>query len=456
MKVALCFPRFRYPCGDPPLGVAYLASMLRAHTDAEVEILDSTFWSRPLEKYRRLFRSRRYDLVGLSCLTSMVRDVFEVARVAKECNPSCLVVVGGPHPTVMPEHVLSCPYVDAVALGEGEWTLVDLVRQGGEYTKVKGMAYRSREGIVFTPPREPIADLDSIPFPAWELLPMERYLKHWYQLDAVSFGLKGTNVLGSRGCPFHCTYCQPTLKKIFGSRLRKRSPQNIVGELEELKRRYSIQGFMWLDDTFTIDRKWVEEVCREIKRAKLDLVWGCNVRADCADHDLLALMKEAGLRIVHLGIETASQRILDQVYRKGTTVKEAKRVVFEAKRLGLCVRGYFMLGAPTETLGEIMRTVLLAARLPLDDATFSITTPLPGTTLYEETKHLIARPVEEFDYYRRPVYHSSDVVHPLLLDLAKKWAYLQFYAFSPRALRTLRSFFDRDAVRKLRLKLKRF
>jgi len=167
-------------------------------------------------------------------------------------------------------------------------------------------------------------------------------------------------------------------------------------------------------------------------------------------------MREAGLRVVHVGIETASQRILDEVYRKGTSVEGARGLVRAAKRMGLKVRGYFMLGAPTETLGEALRTIWLASLLPLDDATFSITTPLPGTKLHQMTEHLIARPVEEFDYYKRPVYHSSQVLNPLLLDLLKKWAYLHFYALSPRALTTLRSFFDRDAFRKLRVKLKRF
>lgn len=455
MRVALCFPRFKYPCGDPPLGVAYLAAVLRRE-GVEVDILDSTFWSRPLDKYRRAFRAGRYDLVGISCMTSMVRDAFEVARLAKEANRSCTVVMGGPHPTAMPEHALSCPHVDAVALGEGERTVVELVRAGGDFAKVPGMAYREGREIRLTAPREPIGNLDEIPFPTWDLLPMDLYLKHWYQLDAVSFGLKGTNVLGSRGCPFDCTYCQPTLRMLFGHRLRKRSPGNIVAELEELRRRYGIRGFMWLDDTFTIDRRWVEAVCRALIEADLRLVWGCNVRADFQDLDLLALMKRAGLRIVHVGIETASQRILDEVYRKGITVEGAKRLVRAAKRMGLKVRGYFMLGAPTETLREALKTVWLAASLPLDDATFSITTPLPGTHLYGMTRHLIARPVEEFDYYRRPVYHSSEVLNPVVLDLAKKWAYLQFYALSPRALRTIRSFFDRDAFRKLKVKLKRF
>jgi len=455
VRVALCFPRFRYPCGDPPLGVAYLAAVLREE-GVEVDILDSTFWSSPLDKYGRLFGSRRYDIVGISCMTSMVRDALEVAKAAKGANPRCLVVVGGPHPTVMPEHVLSSPFVDAVAIGEGERTIIELVRAGGDFTKVPGMAYKEGREVKFTPPRKPLDNLDEVPFPAWDLLPMSLYLKHWYQLDAVSFGLKGTNILGSRGCPFDCTYCQPTLRALFGHRLRKRSPESIVAELEELRRRYGIQGFMWLDDTFTIDRGWVRRVCNALIDADLGLVWGCNVRADFYDPDLLALMKRAGLRVVHIGIETASQRILDGVYRKGVTVEGAERLVRLAKRMGLKVRGYFMLGAPTETLREALSTVWLAVRLPLDDATFSITTPLPGTHLYRMTRHLIARPVEEFDYYREPVYHSSEVLHPLLLDLVKKWAYLQFYALSPRAFKTIRSFFDRDAFRKLRVKLKRF
>lgn len=435
--------------------MAYLAAVLRKE-GFEVDLIDSTFWVKPLDKYRRAFREKKFDLVGISCMTLMVKDAFEVARLAKEANPRCVVVMGGPHPTIMPQHVFSCPNVDAVALGEGERTIVELAKLGGDYTKVPSMAYREEGKLRLTPPRSPIKDLDEVPFPAWELLPMDLYIKHWYQLDAVSFGLKGTNILGSRGCPFNCTYCQPALRKIFGPILRKRSPKNIIAELEELKRRYGIQGFMWLDDTFTIDRGWVRKVCKALIDADLRLVWGCNFRADFSDFDLLEMMKRAGLRVLHVGIETASQRILNEVYKKRITIEGARRLIKEAKRMGLKVRGYFMLGAPTESLNEALSTVWLAALLPLDDATFSITTPLPGTHLYQMTKHLIARPIEEFDYYRCPVYHSSEVLNPLLLDIVKKWAYLQFYALSPRALKTFWSFFDKDAFRKLRVKLKRF
>lgn len=213
---------------------------------------------------------------------------------------------------------------------------------------------------------------------------------------------------------------------------------------------------MWLDDTFTIDRNWVKDICEAMLAANLRFVWGCNIRADFDDPALLNLVKKAGLRIVHVGIETTSQRILDEVYRKGITVEGAKRVVRMAKRMRLRVRGYFMLGAPTERVKDVLSSIWLSFSLPLDDSTFSITTPFVRTHLYEVTGHLTARPVEEFDYHRRPVYHTSQVMHPLLLDLLKKWAYLQFYAFSRRALRMFRSLFDRDALRKFRLKLKRF
>jgi radical SAM superfamily enzyme YgiQ (UPF0313 family) len=280
-------------------------------------------------------------------------------------------------------------------------------------------------------------------------------MKSWFQLDAVSFGLTGTSIVTSRGCPYHCAYCQPTLETIFGRRVRRRSPENVVAELRALKGRFNIRAFMAQDDTFTVNPAWVRRFCEVMREADLGLLWGCNVRADTVTPELLADMKSAGLRIIHMGIESASQRILDEVYHKGTTIEQVERAVRAAHEIGLCVRGYFMLGAPTETEAEIRQTIALAPKLLLDDVTFSITTPLPHTTLYDQTRHLIGRDVEQFDYYRVPVYRSM-TVSPRRLDLLKKWGYVRFYLGPRLFFRTLRSLLEPYALRKTLYKLKRF
>ncbi len=455
MRILLVFPRFRYPSGDPPLGVAYLASCVR-QTDAQVEIFDATFVKHPLRVLRQKLQETHYDVIGITALTSMIAEVRDIAALVRQVSPETTVVVGGPHATILPEQTLALPGVDAVAIGEAERSWTKLIEADLDFSRVPGFRYRSEGEVVDSGPTDFVANLDAIPYPAWDLLPMARYLRVWYQLDAVAYGLRGTSIIASRGCPYDCAYCQPTLRRIFGRRIRFRGVDNILGELVELKERYGIAGVMWLDDTFGIDRAWLSELCRALIDWNSGLVWGCNLRADIVQRETLAMMQQAGLRVVHLGIESATQRILDDIYQKNITLAQAREAVHTAKDLGLRVRGYFMLGAPTETEQETRATLRLAKELPLDDVTFSITTPLPGTHLYRKTQELIGRDFSAFDYYRSAVYDSDSVLPAARLDWFKKLGYLQFYLGRRRLLRTLRSVLGISGLRKALLKIKRF
>ncbi len=483
MRILLVFPRFRYPSGDPPLGVAYLAAVLR-RDGVEVEIFDATFVKHPLSVLSDKLQAAHYDAVGISALTSMIAAAGDIAALVKQVSPETLVILGGPHATILPEETLALPGVDVVAIGEAEESFRRLVAADLDFSAVSGFYYwsessrqecrsyrqedRSRQEcrsygigngqgqIVDSGPAPLVEDLDTIPYPAWDLLPMEQYLRVWYQLDAVGYGLRGTSIFASRGCPYDCAYCQPTLRRIFGRRIRHRSVDNIVAELAELRERFAIGGVMWLDDTFGTDHRWLMELCCALIESELDIVWGCNLRADLVERETLAMMQEAGLRIVHLGIESATQRILDEVYQKGTTIEQAREAVHVAKDLGLRVRGYFMLGAPTETEQEVRASLRLANQLPLDDVTFSITTPLPGTHLYEKTRDMIGRDLSEFDYYKSAVYDSRAVLPGSRLDRLKKLGYIQFYLGRKRLGRTIRSVLGVSGLRKALLKIRRF
>ncbi len=455
MKILLIFPRFRYASGDPPLGIAYLAAVLR-QIGAEVEILDATFVKQPLRVLRDKLQAAHYDVVGITALTSMISEVRDIAALVERIDPATTVVVGGPHATMLPDETLELPGVDAVAVGEGEVSFRRLVEADLDFSRVPGFRYRSDGQTVDTGSPPLVEDLNTIPYPAWDLLPMAQYLRVWYQLDAVAYGLRGTSIIASRGCPYDCAYCQPTLREIFGRRMRFRSVDNILGELAELEARYAVDGVMWLDDTFGMNRLWLTELCRALIDWNSGLVWGCNLRADIVERETLAMMQEAGLRIVHLGIESATQRILDEVYQKGITVEQVREAVYTAKDLGLCVRAYFMLGAPTETDEEIRATIRLANELPLDDVTFSITTPLPGTHLYEKTRELIGGDFSAFDYYKSAVYDSHSVLPAPRLDRLKKAGYAQFYLGRKRLWRTIRSVLGISGLRKALLKIERF
>ncbi|MFP4248087.1 MAG: B12-binding domain-containing radical SAM protein [Armatimonadota bacterium] len=455
MRTLLVFPRFKYPSGDPPLGVAYLAAVLRER-GLEVDIFDATFEQHPLRALREQLSREHYDLVGISVLTSMIEDAAAIGEMVREVSPDTMLVAGGPHPTVAPEYTLDLGVFDAVMVGEAEETLPALIESGLRLEDQPGVWYRVGNEIVQNERPNVITDLDALPFPAWDMLDMDQYLTLWYQLDAVRYGVRGTSIMASRGCPYRCSYCQPTLGTIFGRQVRRRSPESLMAEAAEVKERFGIEGLMWLDDTFLLDRGWMRRLCEQFVGSGLDLMWGCNIRADVCDRESLELMQAAGLEMVHVGIESASQRILDDVYQKGITIEQVRETTAMAADLGLKVRGYFMLGAPTETEEEVRASIDLANELPLDDVTFSITTPLPHTYLYDMTRDQIAADFSQFDYYKSAVYDSEEVLSEKTLNRLRRLGYLKFYLGRKRLWRTVKSVLGISGMKKMWLKVQRF
>ncbi len=293
MKVALVYPRYRYPSGDPPLGLAALAGVLRDE-GVEPDLLDPTFEKNPRSWLLDRLAEKSYDLVGISAMITQIKDALEVARVVRFFHPFTKIIIGGPQATVMPEEVLKHPAVDAICIGEGEAAIREIARLGGQFDGVPGIWHKKDGEIVRKDACDPL-DLNDIPMPDFNGLPMEKYLAHWFQLDSVSSELRGIPIIASRGCPYHCSYCQPTLEKLFGKGLRKRSPESIVEELKKRVAEYGINAFIFVDDTFPADKKWALEVCRALEEANLGLRWGANVRADLASEELLTAMKRAGL-----------------------------------------------------------------------------------------------------------------------------------------------------------------
>jgi anaerobic magnesium-protoporphyrin IX monomethyl ester cyclase len=461
VKIAFVFPRTRYPSGQPPLGMLSLAAYLRETVpDVEIEVIDPTFERHPLEMLRARIVPGGYDLVGLSVMTSMLHEAIYVSQLVRDADSKPLILWGGPHPTVLPEESIAYDAVDMICLGEGEETLRELVENALDPQDIAGLWYKREGKVVRNAPRPPIHDLGALPYPARDLVDMEAYARAWYSLTAASPELRGTSVVASRGCPFSCTYCQPTLENLFGKRMRRRPVPHVMGELKELKERYALDAFMLEDDTFIAHNGWATEFAQSLRASGLGFSWGCNVRADLVvkSPHLMEEMARSGLVQVNMGIESGTQRILDEIYNKGITVQEVREAVDICKALDLRVGGYFMLGAPTETRQEVIQTIEYASRLPIDEAAFNVTTPLPGTYLWDKTRDLVGDDLEQFDYYRRSVYDSDQVLAARRLDLLKKWAYLRFYAFTPR--RAWRIFKDDvlsvPGLHKLWMRMKRF
>ncbi len=459
MKVILVYPRFKYPSGDPPLGIMYIASFLKEKlSDVEVKILDTTF-NPSLNFVKKYLKKENADVVGIYMMSLMYKDTLKIAEIAK--NLGSKIIVGGPHAAVRPDSVIKDEAVDAVCIGEGEITFYEFtknIKDNKTLKGVKGLWFKDNDRIIKNSPRGPIENLDNLPFPSWELIGVESYFKNWFQLDSVSPNLRGTNIMASRGCPFSCTYCQPTLRKVFGRKVRTRSPLNVVKELEMLVEKYNINAFMFDDDTLTVFKPWLKKFCSLLLKKNLNLLWGCNTRANTIDEEMMKEMKRAGLRKLFVGAESANQRILDNIYKKGIKVGDVKNLVDAASKLGIKTQVYFMLGAPTETKEEIKNTINFAVSLNADEATFSITTPLPETHLFEMMKKEgceLSENFEDYDYYKTKTYSKADSLSQEELNKLKTRAFIKFYLSPQRLKRTIINLFHPKGLRKTILKLKR-
>jgi radical SAM superfamily enzyme YgiQ (UPF0313 family) len=345
----------------------------------EPEILD--FLLNKFNENLLMEKAAQADLIGISAVTPLVASAIKLVNLIKERFPKKIVVLGGPHPTLLPKETLeSCKNIDYIVKGEGEERLVWLLEYlAGKRKKenLDGLAFSESGEIVDLPQRSHLENLDSMLFPARDLVSIKKYSKF-----IESRKKPATTIITSRGCPFDCTYCS---KPIFGRLCRERSPENILEEMELLKERYGIKEFIFYDDTFTLNRDRVAKLCRLLIDKKINVYWKCETRVNLVDEELLKLMKAAGCYLIGYGIESGSQRVLD-VLKKGITRAEVIKAADITKKAGIEVLGYFMLGIPGEKEKEIEETIRFAKDLNIDYAQFSIATAYPGTELYQIAK----------------------------------------------------------------------
>ena len=402
---------------SPPLGLAYIASLLESEGE-DVRIIDSITENYTLEKIDKEMEKWGPDIVGVTSVTPTFYDAIKVAKIAK--MHGAITVLGGAHVTFMARETLEkYPFVDFVVRGEGEYTMLQLVHcieKGEEPHKILGLSYRSRSGIVKeNPPRPPIMNLDELPPPAYHLLPMDKYR---FQ------GLKYATMITSRGCPFRCVFCASS--RICGKKWRGLSPERVVDEMEYLINEYGVRDIEFLDDTFTFDKKRALQICDLIAKRGLDVRWICSSRVDIFDKELAQALKKSGCEIVYFGVESGSQRVLNAM-KKGITLKQAIRAVKNAKEAGLKNVASFILGMPDETIDEANMTINFAIKLNPDYAQFTICTPFPGTELYEyavRNNLLLTRDWSKYNTLT-PVMKTKIGVRTLKKLLSK--AYLKFY-----------------------------
>jgi len=291
---------------------------------------------------------------------------------------------------------------------------------------VPGISYRKDGAVVHNPSTSQNVDMDSLPFLAYHLLPWQRYKPHPPHGRAYPFAA----IITSRGCPYQCSYCS---KPIFGSKFRAQAPPRVVDEIAYYQQKFGFKELAFYDDVFTLDRKRAYAIADEIIRAGIKIDWTCETRVDLVDRELLRHMKQAGCYAIAYGIESASPDILD-IIDKGTTLEQAEEAVRISQEVGLQTIGYFMIGSPGECPETVNRTIQFAKKLKLDFAQFSVTTPFPGTRLYElylDGKKDDSIPWESFVYAGTdgqvtPVFESSQLSRGDLNYWVKR-AYRQFY-----------------------------
>jgi len=376
-RILLLSPRILIPANCPPLGLMYIQSYMKSQGYADVKLCD--FRSTSDKKAERIIREYRPDIVGISCLTSYRMNSLRLAEIVKKVNPKTTVVLGGIHATLMYEQILeNFPAVDFAVLGEGEIAFYELTRaieEGHDISKVAKIAYRgARNEIVVNSPGELIKNLDEIPFPCYDDIAVNDYPG-----DLTFSG----NIVSSRGCTFSCQFCSTS--RFWGRRWRARSPANVVDEIKWLMETQGAKGFFFWDDIFTIDKKRVIEICKEMIDRRLGIRWGMETRADCVSKEMFEWMKKAGCEKVMIGVESGSETILRNI-DKGTSVSKVKRTLSWLKELDMKVHLLLMVGNPGETWKTIEESKQLVHETKPDDMTISILYIHPGTPIYEIAK----------------------------------------------------------------------
>jgi radical SAM superfamily enzyme YgiQ (UPF0313 family) len=408
----------------PLLGLGYLAAYLR-EAGYECRIADAKFERLKLADLVARIREFRPRLLGITAMTHEVVRAAQIAAAAKNLVPGLCTVIGGPHVTALPAETLEeFPAFDVAVFGEGEDTLCELaraLRDGGSLGGIAGLAFRGEGGAVAKNlPRPWRMDIDSLPFPAWDLYP-----------PAPEY-----QIFSSRGCPYRCGFCM----RVLGERVRSRSVERVVREFELVTERYRPREISFSDEVFTLDERRAVAICDLLiaKGLHRRTPWFANARVNCLSRALYRAMRAAGCVRVGVGIESGNQEILNRVH-KGITLDKAREMVRICKGEGLRVAAFFIIGHPGETRETIRQTIAFARELNPTSVAFGIMVPYPGTEIAamasrgEGGYRLISHNWSDYDKYFGGALELKEIPRREL----ERWqarAYLSFYLRNLRLL----------------------
>jgi anaerobic magnesium-protoporphyrin IX monomethyl ester cyclase len=463
----------------PPLGLLYIGAVLEK-AGVEVEIVPADILKLDWGGIRKKIEADRPDIVGVTSTTENRFQSFRLVKVAREAAPGAVTIMGGPHASMAAEDTLAhIPELDIIVRGEGEMTMLDLAhalerkRAAAGIAHIAGISYRQGR-VVSNPQRSPITNLDGLPFPAFHLVPFEKYN---FKIDVPGRGaLPAVNIMTSRGCPFNCNFCATPIN--WGRAVRVRTTDNVIAEIESDMEKLGSRVIFFYDDTFNVSVRRVEDLCGKMIERRLEAFWRCEIRLDLMTRPLLARMKQAGLFHVSFGIEAGSERVRNSVIDKKIRIEDCRNVIAWCRELEIIPNVFFIFSHPTETWEEAQETIRLIERYKNEvEASVAILHIYPGTPL-EATAKEIGRLPADFSWSER---HSSKIITlptaqgdvPLFLDrltwsqvseLLFRWSFsggdVSIARKVPRVIANIRSLNDikRYAVMALvyiRLKIKR-
>lgn len=435
MKVLLIQPNYRriYAYAEkkeitpvfPPLGLAYIAAVLKRE-NIPVKILEANVHDLSHTQIKKQTEEYFPDIIGITATTSLIEEAHQVALL---CPKKIPVVIGGIHASSMPQETLEkFERFDFLARGEGEFTMLELI-QKKTLSKIKGLSYRKKNKIMHNPLRELNQNLDELPFPARELLPMEKYFSVGAKQQPSDY------ILSSRGCPYQCLFCADHL--VHGRKFRYRSPENIIKEVEEIYKR-GARDFDFVDDNFTLLLDRVDKFCDIMieKRLNKKMSWRCSngLRVDKITPALLKKMKKAGCYMVSLGIESGNEEILKNI-RKMINLDKIRKAVKWCNEIGIETRGLFMFGNLGEDAKTMRDTINFAKSIKLDTATFHITTPFPNTDYWKIIKNegkIYPKSYRDYIAYGKVIFEHGSLDEKTMIEMQKK-AFREFY-FRPRII----------------------
>jgi len=438
MKVLLIQPKSNlFLARSIPLGISYLASALRREGRHTVMIVDTRCHHRSDQDLRRLIKEFYPEVIGVSGLSIQAREIHRLALLVKQAELNCRVVIGGAYASASPDFIINDPNVDFVVIGEGERTicsLVDSLANGKDVSRIGGLAFRDGDKRVVNPPVDGITDLDAIPFPAWDLIDMEGYFNDTrrHSENPIPLSRRIAPIFTSRGCPYRCIYCH----NIFGKKIRFRSVQNVLEEIECLVKDYAVEEIEVVDDCFNFNLDRAKKICDEIIRRGItvNLSFPNGLRVDRMDEDLVVKLKKAGTHMLYYAIETGSPEMQKRI-KKNLDLEKARHLVQYTVRQGIVTGGFFMFGFPHETREQMLQTIRFAKEMPFHIADFFYVTPRPNTQLFGEFKEMgLGVDHMESGDYQRLSFNGSAVSDAELRKIWKK-AFREFYFHPWRVLR---------------------